>query len=221
MSDLLDAVDDLTKPQRQKFMQDTVDGGTVMVTVCQGSLLEQLDAAIRSNMGGTTAGSSDPATRSLANAAALMKMMQISSVIIDWARIHGAPITKGSPQTTLRAWYVTFNGSPHSPEIRAEHTKQLRRWAVQINAVLDPPREKDLPDACPLCGATEWWDPANGDKYSRPLVIRYRPADDGLVRDATGHCRACAKVWNARELAYEIEVADTARRAVTDDLRSA
>ena len=130
-------------------------------------------------------------------------------------------IEKASPAITLDRWFVKFEGKPHSPEIRAQHTKQLVKWAGQINALLDPPREKDLPSECPTCGAGEWWDASTGAKHTRPLIIRYRPADEGMVKDATGHCRACEKVWNARELAYEIELADNNRHADGSDLRSA
>ena len=205
MSALLDAVDALTKPSRTVVAQD--GGNIAMVTL--PSLLEQLDAAIRSSIGGNTSGGSDPATRSILDIGSLQRFMTITSMLGDWARMVKAPIDRQSAAATLAAWYPMYmQRNPEQSSIDF-YVKQLAGWANQITAALDPPREKDLPDACPACGAAEWWDARTGEKHTRPLIIRYRPGA-ALVEDARGTCRACEKVWHARELAYELEVAATA-----------
>lgn len=213
MTDLLEAMEALTKPRHSKAVQTNEAGITCTSPIELPSLLEQLDESIRSNMGGSTHGGSDPATRSLADAGALMKMMQISSQVMDWARIVGSVIDKQSTPVTLTRWYVRYNEYPHSGEMSASYTRQLHKWAAQIEATLDPPREKDLDSPCPSCGATEWWDPATKERYHRPLVIRYRPDSDSMVNDARGICRACATTWGVRELQFEIEEAEHQRAA--------
>ena len=206
-NDLLDALDALTNPVHRKIIQDNPDGpeATKVVHVEDDPLLDQLDNAIRSSMGGTTSGGSDPATRSLVDSGALMRLMQISSQAQQWARAAGSVIDKGSVGNTLRIWFVRFGEYPSSTETVEFYTKQLRKWAHQIEASLNPLKEKDLPDECPACGATEWWDPSTKERYYRPLVIRYQPDSPTMVDDARGVCRACAKTWGVRELQFEIE----------------
>lgn len=208
---LLDAVDELTKPTRTKLIQDGPHGelveGRRTITVEQPPLLEQLDTAIRSSMGGaSTSGASLAFEGAVLNTGALFAAMKISSQIRDWCNSLKVVPAKNSC-TDLRAWYTATLTHPFPPGVEEHRTKTLHGWANQIRTLLDPPREKDLPDACPLCGATEWWDPKTGHRFLRPLVIRYRPGDN-MVQDAKGLCRACETVWNVRELAYLIEQGD-------------
>lgn len=205
---LLDAVDELTKPTRTKLIQDGPHGelveGRRTITVEQPSLLEQLDTAIRSSMGGaSTSGASLAFERGLLDAGALFAAIKINAAIKDWCRGLNVKTTN-NPTTDLRAWYAATLSHEFPPGAEEYRIRTMRGWVGQIRSLLDPPREKDLPDACPLCGATEWWDPKTSHKFLRPLVIRYRPGPD-MVQDAKGMCRACETVWNVRELAFLIE----------------
>lgn len=211
---LLDRVQKLTRPEhrkeRQEIRKDGRPAGWQTITVTTPPLLEQLDDAIRSNMGASTPGASDPATRSVINIAAMLKLVQISSQIMDWARIAGSEVRKGDAAGTLDAWYVRHEQIPDASDTFYKST--LKAWAGQIKGVLDPPRESDLPDACPVCGATEWWSTETFERYYRPLVIRYRPTGADMVEKATALCRACEQVWSVRELAYELEQAEKRRQ---------
>ncbi|KRC52140.1 hypothetical protein ASE16_03570 [Leifsonia sp. Root227] len=193
MSDLLDAVDRLTVPQRLKQMQDTQ-----LVTVVLPSLLDQLDAAVRSSMGGTSSGGSTAFEGSIVNSAALMKLMQISHQVADWCRIRQCPVVRDTAKN-LRVWYVSTLATDFNPEFA---TRQLDNWADAIVALLDPPRQKDLPDACPDCEATKWWKNQH-EGGLRPLVVFYRPGES--VEAGSAECRACGRKWSVRELAYAIE----------------
>jgi hypothetical protein len=209
---LLDAVDNLTKPIRSKVIQDGPAGtgvaGQTTATVELPPLLDQMLEAIRSSMGGTTSGASLAHESSPLDTDALFKMMKIASEIRSWCTM--AKITPtGDPGENLRAWYVAKLATPMDVEHDRFHVKQMTGWAEQIKAKLDPWRERELPDACPLCGATEWWNKADGLRYTRPLIIRYKPDGPDMVQDAKGFCRACAQVWPVRALAYDIEHADT------------
>lgn len=200
MSDLLDAVDELTLPKRVKVMQD--DG---VVSVSIPPLLTQLDEAIRSSLGVSEGSATLKSATSLTNAAALMKMTQISSQVRDWLRRVGVNDFRAARDTAsaLRVWYVAALGA--GLEDSAYHIKTLQGWAAQIRGLLDPPRTLELPDECPACGASRWWDAEDPSREGRlhPLVVSYQREDP--VAGARGMCRACGRVWAARELAFELE----------------
>ena len=207
---LLESVDALTKTVRTKVIQDGPIGsgldGQQTVTIELPPLLEQLDDAIRSSMGGaSTSGASLAFEGAVLNTGALFTAMKISSQIRDWCRIVGVTPVKHSGDD-LRAWYVATLTRNTGHEVEQARITILNSWAAQIRALLDPPRERDLPDACPVCGAVEWWDPKDGKKYLRPLVIRYRPNTGAdMIQQAKAMCRGCETVWGVRELAYAIE----------------
>jgi hypothetical protein len=209
---LLLGVEALTKPAKHGEWQDIIQAGvpvgTQKITIELPPLLEQLDGAIRSSMGGApTSGAALAFEGAVLNTAALFTAMKISTQIRDWCRIAKVQPVKNT-STNLVNWYIKLDQGPIALEVETFHVKILSSWAKQIKAMLDPPRERDLPDACPVCGATEWWDMKDGKKYPRPLVVRYRPSQEDMIGQAKGICRACATVFGVRELAYEIEQAE-------------
>jgi hypothetical protein len=202
MGDLLDAVDELTLPKRVKVMQDE---GVVSVTI--PPLLTQLDEAIRSSMGGSSAGASMVSAGSVVNDAALFKLIQIGAQVRDWCRMVKVVPDRSDTALSLRRWFVAF-----PDEVSSFHLRLLRGWASDVRGLLDPQRELELPDACPACDATAWWDQNDPSREGRlhPLVIRYRPdllVVDGQpeARGADVLCRACTQVWGVRELRYALE----------------
>ena len=203
MTDLLEAVDALTQPRKSKVVQEK-GGITCTSPVELPSLLEQLQLSIQSSMGGSTSGASLAFEGAPLNTAALFEAMKITSQIGDWCRGVKIIPTR-EPADDLRAWYVATLAINQSPEVETSHIRQLGKWANTIESLLDRPREKDLPDACPVCEASEWW--KDGVRYYRPLIIRYRP--DEPVGNASAMCRACAETWNARELAFALEQKET------------
>lgn len=199
---LLEAVEDLTNPQVSKIIQE---GNLVEIRL--PSLLAQLDAAIHSSMGGNSAGASLAFEGAPLNTAALFQAMKISSQVRDWC--HAAKLVPvKNTAADLSAWFNLFSRSNPELEVERYRVKVLRGWAASIRGMLNPPREKDLPDDCPACGADGWYDARDGHKYPRPLIIRYRPQEDNMVDEAKGMCRACEQVWGVRELAYAIEERD-------------
>jgi len=195
MSDLLEAVDELTLPKRVKVMQD--DG---VVSVSIPPLLTQLDDMIRSDIGLTASGASLAHERNILDADALYKFIQISSQIRDWCRMAKLRPDK-EPAVALRRWYVAASGGLDEAG-ETFHARMLGAWAAYIRVKLDPARERELPDACPVCGASEWW--RDGVRFLHPLVVKYR-LGSALVDDARGMCRACEKSWAVRELAFALE----------------
>lgn len=204
MRELLDAIDTLTKPVRRKVIQDAEgDTTTKTVTVILPSLLEQLDQAILGavGIGGSGALASE---RNALDFGALEKLREIRDKVNGWARMANVP-PRDDAGETLRAWFVAFNLRATSPEVATVYVREMRAWAAQIEAKLDPPRISDLPDACPVCDASEWWNADTKERYYRPLVVQYRGEGAEMVDNAKGLCRACGQVWSARELAFELE----------------
>lgn len=202
---LLDAVDALTKPTTTKVIQETADGGTVLVAVVLPSLLDQLDYSIRESMGIAGSGS-QASVRNMLNGDALFKSLKMKSIIQDWARTSGVTMRHGMTATELlRGWYVLFVQVKRSEELTGFHLKMLSGWAHQIETALNPPRTKDLPDPCPTCGADTWWQ--DGQKFDRPLIMTFHEGPD-MIERGKGVCRACETVFGFRELSYAIECAE-------------
>jgi len=206
---LLLALEALTDPIRSKVVQDGPVGsgleGQRTVAVVLPSLLTQLDDSIRSSLGSGSAGGKLAFEGAILNTAALFTAMKISAQIRDWcAGLKVVPVKDSAKD--LRAWYVARMAKPQDDKLEAAQIRQLHSWAAQIRALLDPPRERDLEDPCPVCGAKSWW--RDGAEYYRPLVIRYRPTGADMIQQATAICRSCEQVWGVRELAYALEMAE-------------
>jgi len=196
---LLEAVEDLTKPQLSKIMQE----GN-LVTIRLPSLLAQLDDAIHSSMGGNSAGASLAFEGAPLNTGALFTAMKISSQVRDWC--HAVKIIPVKDTAAdLTAWFNVFSRSNPELEVERYRVKVLHGWAGSIRGMLNPPRHRELPDDCPTCGADAWFDPRDGHKYKHPLIVQYRPTDEDMIGEAKGLCRACDATWSARGLAFDLE----------------
>ena len=209
---VLKAVDDLTLPVRFKHLQERrKDGRPVMqerhpvidvVKVELPPLLQQLEAAVTSSMGGPAGKGGLASERSPLDADALFHAVQIRSVIADWCRIVAVRPAHDATRD-LRAWYAATLSRGLTQAQEADHVSRMRSWIAFIRFKLEPAREMDLPWSCPICGADTYWDA--GKEYRRPLIVRYLPQGADMVNRARALCRACERVWGVRELAYLIE----------------
>jgi hypothetical protein len=198
---LLNAVDDLTLPRRTKVMQDDKT-----VTIELPGLLQQLEQAIRGSSNTDTGSGSLANERNPINVDALWKAATINAAIRDWCRlvnVDARPPDK--PWELLSRWYVAYTLRNPEEDAGRFYFGQCTKWAHEIEAMLDPPKQLELPDPCPYCGAGEWVNESDGLKYGRPLIIQYKADAPDLVGDAKVLCRACRNVWGAREVAYAIE----------------
>ncbi|WP_347975675.1 hypothetical protein [Microbacterium sp. ProA8] len=200
LTELLDAVDSLTKPG---VLHHTIQDSRFTCVVFDTPLLDRLENEIRFSLS-REGSKSLPNQRVPINSGALQLFMRISSQITDWAHGAKATVYKGDPGRTLRAWYVAWTQTEREPQNVTARVRLLAGWEASIRREIEPPRQKDLPDPCPTCGAVEWW--RDGERYPRPLVVESpRNPDRSLIDESTAHCRACDKRWGARELAYELE----------------
>jgi hypothetical protein len=198
--ELLEAVDELTE---RAVLHQTVAESRFTCVVFDQSLLERLESEIRFSLSREGA-KSLPNQRVPINSGALMLFMRISSQITDWAHGVKAAVYKGDPARTLRAWFVAWSQGNREVGEVAARVKLLHGWAASIRRELDPPRQRELPDPCPACGAHEYW--RDGERLPKPLVVEIpRNPEQSLIDESSAACRACDKRWGARELAYELE----------------
>ena len=181
-SDLLDAVDALTKPTRSKVIQ-----GDVVTVVNHDPLLVQLEAAIRSDIGGTIAGGGLSSERNILDNDALYQAMQITSMIATWCIAAQVKPTR-VPIDDLLAWFEV------RPDAGDFYTDQMVKWADFIRAKMDPTKALEVVGECPECSATVWVD-GEGIEHPRPVIVSYLPDDPfGTVQ---GACRveSCLAIW--------------------------
>lgn len=201
---LLEAVDDLTLPRNVKV--ETDDGHT---WATEDPLLVQLQEAVSSSIRSGSGAGGAPWTRNVLDSDALHQAAIITSQIGDWCRMAGVVATR-DPVVDLRAWYVA-RLTATNPE--TFYLDQLRKWAAQIRAMVNPPKTLEITAACPVCGQGEYVNDM-GENVRNPLVMTYRPDADNLDRSAKVMCRACEAVWNGgeamAELRDELDERDTA-----------
>lgn len=204
MTDLLDAVDDLTLPKPVKV--ETDDGFT---WAREDPLLDQLADAVASGLGSPSGGSAAPWARNLLNTDALHMAGMITSQIGDWCRMVKAPTTR-NPAVDLRSWYVAFIASAGG-SLDDFYVRQLRAWGEQIRGMLNPPKMLELTVACPEC-LEAFWVNDEGDPIPNPVTVQYWANGVSVWEGATGKCRACGHVWRGqwelRSLRHAVDALD-------------
>lgn len=193
-TDLDAAVTALTQPT-----ESLVQVGDKWVKVKHEPLLTQLEEAVRSSFGGSSAGGGST-SGSVLNSAAFYLASQILSQIGDWCRMVGVRPARDAV-SDLVAWSIVFQGSGEF------HASQLERWAAEIRDLLDPPKRVPLNAPCAVCDATSHTD-AEG-VVSLPVLVEYDSAlasYDRVSAEATmrARCRVCDAEWNGRDAIVEL-----------------
>jgi hypothetical protein len=202
VTDLLDAVDALTKPTRTKVIRD--DNTTV--TVKHDALLVQLEDAVTSAIGNGGGGGS--ATGSVLNDEALYRLSLIRSQLSDWCRLVNVRPTRTDAVKDLRAWHVGFLGTNGEADF---YTRALVGWAATIRELIDPPKRVPLRDPCPVCKASQWTG-VDGGLRASPVAVEYDHGDPYRTVKAACRAEGCGAEWvgaNAvEELIEEMGEAD-------------
>lgn len=204
MTELNDAVDDLTLPKPVKVQTD--DGHT---WATEDALLVQLREAVSSSLNSGSGAGGLPSTRNVLDGDALHKAAIITSQIGDWCYQAGVKATRDAV-TDLRSWHAAFISRDEPDEF---YLRQMRTWATQIRAMVNPPKTIEITAPCPVCGQGEYVNDL-GERITNPLVLTYRPDDGNLWRGSKVMCRACDAVWQGgdamEELREELNEKDTA-----------
>ncbi len=237
MTELLDAVDALTKPTTSVVVQDIYEtvmvdgrpktddngdmvrektGQTRKVRLEHAPLLDRLEEAITSTMSRQGGGGSEKHARNIVDSDALFEFMRITAQITDWCAIVGIRATRNAGND-LRRWYAARLAT--NPEHDDWYTDKLHLWARVIEAKLNAPRSWELRPACPVCTATTWVDTIDENGVitevtrNRPVLVEYWPDSIDVVNTAHATCRACGHEWAGKyalnHLAVAIDNADT------------
>lgn len=194
MTDLLEAVDDLTLPRNVKV--ETDDGHT---WATEDPLLVQLQEAVSSSIRSGSGSGGAPWTRNVLDGDALHQAAIITSQIGDWCRMAGIKATR-DPVKDLRAWYVA-RLTATNPE--TFYLDQLRKWATQIRGMTNPPKTIEITSPCPICGQGEYVNDL-GESVKHPLALTYRLDAGNLRHAAKVICRACGNIWQGDEAMVEL-----------------
>jgi hypothetical protein len=205
VTELLDAIDSLTKPVVLHFPQIGDDGKWLRAHTTQlPSLLAQLEAAIHSSISGK-AGGGDPATRAVLNSAALFEFARIRTTVGDWCHIEKVRVSR-DVVSDLRRWYVARLAREQRDD--DFYVRELGKWAGIIRFQLEPAKVVPLTVPCVVCDAALWVD-GEGVSHPYPLVVEYMEHDPDILSSAKALCRACEKVWRGsrelRELRWAID----------------
>lgn len=199
MTDLLEIVDELTKPKVERVDSHRLE---------HESLFDQLRNA---GSGRTSAGSNaGKHERSLVDLDALHMYAQYSAQVTDWCRMWGVVIRDPAtglldrnPSHGLRAWYkATLSDNTFTETAANAYQRILSRWATAIRDHFDPPKWEDSNLPCPACGARYYGDAVNGG--GNAIRMTFRVDDDGRVHDERALCRACNLVWVGRGAIEEL-----------------
>jgi len=191
MTELLDAVDDLTLPRPVKV---TTDDGHTWAT--EDALLVQLEEAVASGLGSASGGSAAPWARNLLNTDALHQAGMMTSQIMDWCRMVGANVTRNAA-TDLRAWYTEFVNNTMGESLDDFYIKKLREWANQIRGMLNPPKTLELTAPCPECRVAFYIN-EEGDPVPNPISVNYWANSASVWEGAKATCRACGYEWKGQ-----------------------
>lgn len=204
MTDLLDAVDDLTLPRNVKVPTD--DGHT---WATEDALLVQLREAVSSSLNSGSGAGGSPSTRNVLDSDALYKASIITATIGDWCRIIGAKVTRDAV-VDLRAWHAAYLATNDPGEF---YISQMRAWAGQIRTMVNPPKTVEITAPCPVCGQGSYVNDM-GERITNPLILTYRPESEHLWKSSKVMCRACEAVWIGggamEELSDELKEKETA-----------
>ncbi|MFJ4166303.1 hypothetical protein ACIPY5_12170 [Microbacterium sp. NPDC089698] len=186
MSDLLEAVEDLTSPRPVKVQTD--DGHT---WATEDALLVQLADAVSSSLKSGSGSGGAPWQRNVIDSDALYRAGIITSTIGDWCRMAGAAVTRDAT-TDLRSWHVAHTA--HHDHADEFYIAQMKTWATQIRAMVNPPKLVEITAPCPVCGQGEYVNDM-GERIRNPLALVYRPDSDQMYFRAKVMCRSCETVW--------------------------
>lgn len=205
-TDLLTAVQALTRPQVEHFTQKDDDGGLVKIhSIEHACLLDELAAAVNPSTNKSAGSASMASTRNLIDSDALFEWSKMSAAIGGWCRIVGVTPTRNRVHD-LDAWYVRFTAIPHLDDNDIEWYRiELRRWANLIRNMLEPPKRFELTTPCPVCKSDTWVNP-DGETVRHPILVQYRVSPEGAPVKPSARCRNedCDAEWDSIEAIEEL-----------------
>lgn len=192
LTDLANAVNELTKPITRKIHRD----GGRWETVTAPSLLDQLREARYGGVGTSGAGRWSGSGSPLDLSAHLL----LDTITTGTAyRLHTLRISQRSTPESALAALVAQIGSQGDPQAIKDTTDVIGKWVSGARRLLagtaNPRYLRGL--ACPACDTTNIITAQDGDRVITP-AIRLDTRDDGRVTAAV--CGHCGSWWDWSEL---------------------
>lgn len=204
MTDLLEAMELLTKGTTEHVAQKNTKGEWVKHKVKHPSLLERMAEAVTPSSNRTAGSAATAATRSPIDLEALFKYRTMVNAIHSWCRIEKITATyPENPVKDLERWYVARLTRTTNDDF---YIRELTSWATTIRNKIDPPESFYLTGPCPICGKTEWGNMIDGGG-TRAIEIRYRLDEHtDTMKDESAICHACSPVtmWVGHDAIVEL-----------------
>lgn len=212
--DLLHWVDRLRAPYTDFVWQpEYVDddghrrGGKV-AAIHQEGMLARLRHAVVGSIGAHAGGAGLDSERLPFNAAARELYDAIEMGISNlYVGLVSRPVFL-HPEQTLTEWYIALTNAIRRREVDAGvedlHRRVLQAWVESVEALFDPPRQREWKSLCPHC-REEWaYDSKTGDRI-RALILTYRESNyDQPITVLGAECRFCGWKWAGRRGVREL-----------------
>jgi len=241
-SDLLDLIDELTKPTAIANWQHEHVHTWINVAgpdeepdlVCewesahsrtmvdelvrheQDALLDWLQKAVSSSVGRGAGGGKAARERTPLDVSAFSLLEEIDGRVRSWMLDFGD--TRGDLKRLLRGWYVKFTAVPREEADERRHYGIVAGWRQRIVDLMDSPTPVEITSPCPSCGQL-WVTRGSGSDVEsiRALwaIWRERP------EDSQASCQGCGRVWHGvsqmRSLRISIDEAERHAESLTTD----
>lgn len=216
-NDLLDIIDELTKPTTVTNWQhehihtwvNLAGQDEEPVMVCefeaaharamndmlvrheQDALLDWLQKAVSSSVGRGSGGGKAARERTPLDVSAFTLLEDIDGRVRSWMLDFGE--TRGDLKGLLRAWYVKWRSVPREESDERRHFSIVSGWRQRIVDLMDSPTPVEITSPCPACGQL-WVTRGFGVEAEsiRALwaIWRERP------EDSQASCQGCGKTWH-------------------------
>lgn len=180
------------------------DGGQDLPTVVHrmdAALLEQLRAAITSDIGGNSGSGRQARERTPLDVGAFTLYEDIDGRIRSWmVELDAKPGVALTAEQVLRSWYTLWMATNPEPAQEDRRTRVLEGWARQIRDKLAPPKRIEITSPCPMCGR-EWinvglkLDDGSDDPDDVERVHVLTAVERESLDDSYALCAACETVW--------------------------
>lgn len=196
---------------------DHAPAGTKVVKQVDEPLLDQLAAAVVSDLGSFGNGKSRNPSLPF-DMGAFEMMRQIDERVRAWLEDMGArPGRKVSLRELVASWLVLYSAGQREDAEVDNYRAVIERWQGAIRDTLSPKKRLEITAGCPACGQ-EFINVGLTDDPNDVEMVRVLNAVEAETLDESyAMCKACDRVWmgvtRMRALRIAIDEAQTAKEA--------
>jgi|GEM_PF-5230777 len=179
----------------------------------QPALLDWLTTAVHSSVGRGSGGSKAARERTPLDISAFTLLEEIDGRVRSWMLDFGE--TRGELKHLLRSWYVKWVASPREESDERRHFGIVSGWRQRIADLMDSPTPVEITSPCPECGQL-WVTRGQGVEADsiRALWAIWRTKPE----DSQASCQGCGKTWHGVSQMRSLRIAIDEAEKVSDDL---